>query len=75
MDPLSIISKSLPTVETLQAYSEDLQAIGGVPPYTWSLVGGFGSLPTGMLLSASGTLSAPVSTILESQVGTYNFRL
>ena len=36
-------------------YSQVLPASGGSPPYTWSVLGG--SLPTGLSLAASGTLS------------------
>ncbi len=37
------------------AYSATLQATGGITPYTWSLTSG--SLPSGLTLSASGTIS------------------
>ncbi len=75
MAALSIISKTLPPVEVEQAYSEQLQVVGGVGPYTWTLVGGFGTLPTGIALSSSGILSALAGAISPGQVGIHGFRL
>lgn len=47
-------------------YSQNLQAANGVPPYKWAVIGG--TVPSGLALSASGTLSgSPV------QGGTYSF--
>src|SRR6185369_2322799 len=37
------------------AYSQTLAASGGSPPYTWTVA--IGSLPSGLSLSASGTIS------------------
>jgi hypothetical protein len=71
MDPLSIISKSPPLAPRGQAYSAQLQAIGGTPPYSWSVVSG--ALPTGIALSSSGLLSAAGGAIPESAIGTHSF--
>lgn len=53
--PPSILTQTLPNGNSGQAYSQALQATGGVTPYTWSLDSG--SLPPGITLSASGTIS------------------
>jgi uncharacterized protein (TIGR03437 family) len=47
-------------------YSQTLAATGGSPPYTWSVAGG--SLPAGLTLSSSGTISGT-----PTAVGTSNF--
>jgi hypothetical protein len=73
MDLLSIISLSLPPVRCQEAYSEQLQAIGGTPPYTWTKISG--SFPTGVSLSAGGVLSAAAGAVPNNAVGTYTFRL
>ncbi len=46
----------LPRALMSQPYSDMLQASGGTPPYTWSVVGSF-SLPAGMSLTPSGLFS------------------
>lgn len=71
MDLLSIISKNLPLAPRGQAYSEQLQAIGGTPAYSWTLVSG--ALPTGVSLSSSGLLSAALGAIPEAAVGVHTF--
>lgn len=54
--PLSITTTSLPSGSLNAAYTPTtLQASGGVPPYSWSLVSG--SLPNGLSLSTSGTIA------------------
>src|SRR3989454_6394877 len=53
--PLSITTTSLPSGTVGVAYSTTLSATGGTPPYTWSLT--TGSLPPGLALSTSGTVS------------------
>jgi sugar lactone lactonase YvrE len=45
----------LPPGSVNAPYSQSLTATGGTPPYTWSLTSG--ALPTGLNLSASGTIS------------------
>lgn len=73
MDPLSIISPSLPLVRCQAAYSEQMQAIGGTPPYTWTRI--LGSFPTGVSLSLAGLLSAALGAVPNNAVGFYSFRL
>lgn len=45
----------LPSGSAGTPYSTSLGAVGGTPPYTWSLLSG--TLPTGLTLGANGTLS------------------
>ena len=53
--PLVVATASLPEARVGEDYAVGLVASGGVPPYTWSLVGGV--LPQGVGLSQAGTLS------------------
>ncbi len=48
------------------AYSQNLPATGGTPPYTWSLTGG--ALPPGLTLAGNGFLSGS-----PTQAGSYLF--
>ncbi|MCX7605372.1 MAG: Ig domain-containing protein, partial [Bryobacteraceae bacterium] len=48
------------------AYSQQLQAAGGTPPYTWQVTGG--SLPPGLSLSGAGVLSGT-----PTAAGSYTF--
>jgi len=52
---LTIMTSSLSSVQLGTFFSQQLQAIFGQPPYSWSVVNG--SLPTGVTLSAGGILS------------------
>ena len=53
--PLVIQTIQLPETSAERAYSQTLQAAGGVPPYTWSIASG--SLGQGLNLSADGVIS------------------
>ncbi len=54
--PLSISTTTLPAGTAGTAYSAPITAIGGVYPYTWSVISG--SLPSGLTLgSSSGVIS------------------
>ena len=53
--PLSVTTTSLPGGQTGTAYSANLAASGGTPPYKWSQTGG--TLPTGLSLSTSGSIT------------------
>lgn len=53
--PINITPQLLPTATALNSYNVALTAEGGVAPYTWSIQSG--SLPLGLSLSQSGTLS------------------
>jgi hypothetical protein len=53
---ITISTKSLPGGTVGQSYSTALAAIGGNPPYTWSVVKGSGTLPSGLRLKRSSGL-------------------
>jgi hypothetical protein len=60
-EDLVITTSSLPGGTVSQAYSETVQATGGVTPYSWSIVSG--SLPAGLSLgSSTGTISGTPTT-------------
>lgn len=60
---LSLVTTQLPAGVVGQAYSFQLQADGGTPPYAFSATG----LPAGLSMSASGLLSGT-----PSAAGTFN---
>jgi hypothetical protein len=65
--PVTITTTSLPRARVRRAYSQRLQASGGVAPYTWSLAEG--SLPPGLVLGANdGTITGSPTV-----AGTYQF--
>jgi hypothetical protein len=53
--PLAVSTTSLPAGTVGAAYSQSLQATGGVSPYSWSVTGG--SLPAGLSLGSAGVIS------------------
>src|SRR5437899_167248 len=55
LPPLQITSSQLPGGTVGSAYSATLSASGGTSPYSWSVSSG--TLPTGLILSSSGTLA------------------
>ncbi len=59
---LGIITSSLPVGVVSNAYSIKLQAVGGLPPYNWSIAESSGSLPEGLYLTSDGTLSGTPTT-------------
>jgi hypothetical protein len=64
---LGVSTASLPPASTGIAYPQTtLTATGGTAPYSWSITSG--ALPTGLTLSASGTISGTPTT-----AGTSNF--
>lgn len=54
---LHVVTTTLPGGKTGKAYSATLSAIGGTPPYSWTLVKSEGTLPKGLVLKGSGLLS------------------
>ena len=64
----AITTSSLPVGAIGAAYSSQLAALGGIPPYIWSLASG--ALPGGLSLSSSGLISGnPTAS------GTFNFTI
>jgi hypothetical protein len=60
--PLSIATASaLPSAVVGSAYNATLSAWGGTSPYSWSIIAG--SLPAGLSLSTSGTISGTPSAV------------
>jgi len=57
---LAITTTDLPQINTGTLYSFQLNASGGVRPYSWSISSGI--LPAGLTLSASGLISGTVTT-------------
>ncbi len=57
---LKITTTQLPAAKVGVAYSANLAASGGVPPYRWKITQG--SLPAGLALSHSGSLSGTPTT-------------
>lgn len=57
-DPSSveIVNGALPVGFVGAAYAETLNAVGGAPPYSWSLVPTSGPLPQGLSLSSGGVI-------------------
>lgn len=53
-----VTTKSLPGVKRGVHYSEQLEAVGGIPPYKWKVSSG--RLPRGLKLSGSGLLSGAI---------------
>ena len=69
--PLVITTANLPNGVINSAYSAALQATGGAPPYTWSIISG--ALPAGLALSgATGTISGTPTT---TQAASFNIRV
>lgn len=54
---LTITTQVLPGGNVGTAYSQTLEAIGGVPGYVWSLNAGSNPLPAGLSLNPSGVIS------------------
>jgi len=60
--PLQVTTISLPHATVGGFYSTQLGAVGGEPPYTWSLALGSASPPAGISLSSNGSISGTPST-------------
>jgi trimeric autotransporter adhesin len=68
--PLVITTASLPAGTDGQPYTADIVATGGTGPYSWQITSG--SLPGGLLLAGSTTLTETVAGTPNS-TGTFNF--
>jgi hypothetical protein len=66
---LHITTTSLPEASPGVAYSQQLQAIGGIPPYKWKVTAG--SLPRGLRLSRTGLLSGKVNAKANPHGGSF----
>lgn len=67
--PLSITTTSLATAYVGIPYNAKIASTGGVPPLTWTIVPGSGSLPPGLNLSAAGGAISGIPTT----TGTFTF--
>lgn len=56
-DVLTITTTTITAAEQGKLYGATLAASGGLIPYTWTLTGSSGSLPTGLTLNANGTIT------------------
>ncbi|MBI1764047.1 MAG: S8 family serine peptidase, partial [Acidobacteria bacterium] len=63
---LAVATATLPDGKTGQPYAQNLQATGGIPAYTWSLLSG--ALPAGLSFNNAGALAGT-----PTQAGTFNF--
>lgn len=73
IDPLGIVTSSplIPAYHE-QVYTAGLQAVGGLAPYTWRLVGG--TLPPGLQLSSDGEINSNNAKLTElAPLGVYRF--
>jgi hypothetical protein len=70
---LQIIATTLAAGTVGVAYSHDLIATGGVPPYSWFIA--TGQLPPGMYLGATSPDFNNVLTGTPTQAGTFNFTM
>jgi uncharacterized repeat protein (TIGR03803 family) len=59
IQPLVIMTMSLPAVRVGSTYSQTLTATGGTPPYIWKQASG--NLPAGLQLSSAGVISGTVT--------------
>jgi hypothetical protein len=65
---LAVSTSSLPPGQVGANYSTALAAAGGTPPYHWSLASG--TLPTGLTLAASGTITGmPAAAVNSAPIG------
>jgi len=55
VEPIVITTATLPAGTVHQLYAADLAAVGGTPPYRWSVTAG--TLPPGLRLRATGTIA------------------
>jgi phosphodiesterase/alkaline phosphatase D-like protein/outer membrane protein OmpA-like peptidoglycan-associated protein len=70
VNAVGISTQTLPRATLNTSYSQAVSASGGTTPYTFALISGSGSLPTGLTLSSLGVISGtPTAT------GDYNFQV
>ena len=66
--PLTVTTSTLAGGTVGSSYSQNLNASGGTPPYSWIVVAGLGTLPSGLNLSGGGAITGT-----PTAAGTYNF--
>ena len=71
--PLSITTSSLPDGKSGKKYSQDVGAIGGKPPYTWSIAAG--ALPDKLALTRSAQAASISIAGTPTAIGTFNFTI
>jgi hypothetical protein len=71
--PLSIATSSLADAFVNFAYTQTIQASGGVPPFTWTVSSG--NLPHGVALGGSSTNSVTVSGTSDSAQAALSFTI
>ena len=69
LDVLTITTTTLPSTTVTLPYSQTVQAAGGTPPYSWSVVAG--ALPPGLGLNGATGVVSGTSTM----AGTFSFTL
>ncbi len=72
-NPVNITTTSLPAATVGRAYSTTLAAVGGVMPYTWSIVSG--SLPSGLQLNSSGVISGTPTAATSTAPDTFTVQV
>jgi hypothetical protein len=70
--PINITTSTLPSPATIGvAYSATLNATGGTPSYSWTVISG--SLPTGLAISSLSTTTGVISGTPASVTGRFSF--
>jgi hypothetical protein len=68
VSPLAFLTKQLPDAAHDKEYSYALQASGGIPPYTYTVLSG--NIPSGLSLSSNGVISGiPASFSADTTFG------
>ncbi len=67
-EPLFVATETIPPAKVSQEFLFDFSAVGGVPPYTWSLAPDSPGLSDGLALSAEGRLFGAPTSMGESSV-------
>jgi hypothetical protein len=70
--PVSIVTQGFDDAYPNIAYSEQLVATGGKPPYNWSIVSG--SLPSGITLAANGLVSGQAAANYNTYTVTFEVK-
>jgi len=73
VDPISLLTTSLPAAYHTKEYDYSMKASGGIPPYSWSIAGG--SLPEGLDLSDSGDISGTAPVVADNTTSDFEIRI